>query len=217
MLIICDFDGTVTARDTNSALAQRFSPDAYAGLEGKLATRELTLREVLAGEFAGMSAELEEVVACALGIPFRDGFAELLATAHISGHEVVLLSSGFRQIIEPMLEREGLLGAVPLVCNDIAFDGRGGTITWRELPTCEVCGEPCKRADVRRLRAESEHDTVVFVGDGFSDRCGADIADRIFARDSLSDWLNTQQVTWEPWDDFHDVARALQLVQEPST
>ncbi|MCW2955186.1 MAG: mtnX [Thermoleophilia bacterium] len=221
MLIICDFDGTVTARDTNSFLAQRFAPEAYAGLEGKLAARELTLREVLATEFRNMGVPLPVLVATAVeGVPFRTGFGDFLDAAEASGHTVVLLSSGFRQVIEPMLARDGFADRVPLIANDIVIDGDDAQITWRDLPTCELCGEPCKRGDVTRLREGALHgathfDDVVFVGDGLSDRCGAESADRVFARDSLATWLDQQDEPWEPWEDFHDVMRALQLEMAP--
>ena len=57
--------------------------------------------------------------------------------------------------------------------------------------TCEVCGEPCKRADV------PEGENVVYVGDGYSDRCAAQAADRIFARDGLATYLDEQGVEYE--------------------
>lgn len=213
MLIICDFDGTVTARDTNSALARRFAPDAFSRVEGLLATREMTLREVLSTEFAGFDVGLDDVLEEALRIPFRSGFTSFLDAAERAGARVVLLSSGFREIIEPMLERDGLRGRVPLVANGITFGEDGGHIAWRELPTCDLCDEPCKRHDVARLRAEhaAAGEDVVFVGDGFSDRCGAETADRVFARDSLARYLDERDLPYEAWDDFHDVSRALGL------
>lgn len=218
MLIICDFDGTVSARDTNSHLAGHFAAAASAGIAGRLAARELTVRQVLQTEFEGVTAPLAEVLELALTIPLRAGFEEFLDGAHAGGHDVVLLSSGFRQIIEPMLEHAGVGDRVPLIANDIEFTGTdaGALITWRDLPTCSICGEACKRHEVGEMRHEIRHggdraDVVVFVGDGFSDRCGADVADRIFARDSLATWLDDQQVAWEPWNDFHDISRALEL------
>lgn len=212
MLIICDFDGTVTARDTNSALARRFAPDAFARVEGLLASREMTLREVLSTEFAGFDVGLDAVLDEALRIPFRPGFAEFLDAAEQAGAQVTLLSSGFREIIEPMLERDGLQGRLPLVANGIEFSEQGGRIRWRELPTCELCDEPCKRHDVARLReAYASTGEVVFVGDGFSDRCGAETADRVFARDSLARYLDERALPYEAWEDFNDVARALGL------
>lgn len=220
MLIICDFDGTISARDTNSFLARHFAPDAFRGLEGRLALRELSVRDVLQAEFGNVTAPLEDVLALALQVPLRDGFTEFLDAAQAGGHDVVLLSSGFRQVIEPMLRHHGVGDRVPLVANDIEFTGTeaGANITWRDLPTCTICGEACKRHEVGELRHEVRHggdrpDLVVFVGDGFSDRCGADVADRIFARDSLATWLDSQSIAWEPWDDFHDIARDLGLTE----
>lgn len=211
MLIICDFDGTVTARDTNSTLARRFAPDTFAGLEGKLGRRELTLREVLSAEFRDVRVGLDAMLEVAMEIPLRDGFEQFLDAADEHDATVVLLSSGFREFIEPMLHNAGLHGRVPLVANSIRLDETGGHVTWRDLPECDLCGEPCKRHDVAQLRAEhaTPETTVVFVGDGFSDRCGAESADRVFARDSLASYLDKHGHAYEAWDDFTDVMQML--------
>ena len=50
---------------------------------------------------------------------------------------------------------------------------------------------------------------LVYVGDGYSDRCAAQAADRIFARDGLARYLAARGVTFEPFDDLRDVARSL--------
>ena len=41
------------------------------------------------------------------------------------------------------------------------------------------------------------------MGDGFSDRCVSRAASRVFARDGLADYLEVQNVAFEPFDDFH--------------
>jgi 2-hydroxy-3-keto-5-methylthiopentenyl-1-phosphate phosphatase len=215
MLIICDFDGTITARDTNSHLAQRFAPDRYALLEDKLARRELSVREVLSAEFDRIGATINDLVDVALEVPVRRGFDRLIDFVLRSESALVVLSSGFRQLIEPILAREGVLGAMPLLANDLqVVDGRG-TVAWRDLPQCAMCGEQCKRHDVGLLRGGAEHDgrqfeRVVFIGDGFSDRCGAEAADVIFARDALASWLDRRDVGWLAWDDFDDIVDSLE-------
>ena len=213
MLIISDFDGTVTSIDTNSTLARRFAPEAQERVEGKLATRELTLRDVLGAEYEAITAGIDAVVEAALEIPFRPGIEEFLDAAEGAGARFVLLSSGFRQVIEPMLEDKGLVGRVPLIANDIELDETGGRVTWRDLPGCDLCGEQCKRHDVATLRAKyaQHNDTVVFIGDGFSDRCGAETADIVFARDNLATYLDERDLPYRPWDDFFDIAHSLDL------
>ena len=49
----------------------------------------------------------------------------------------------------------------------------------------------------------------VYVGDGYSDRCAALAAERIFARDGLARHLDAQGVPHERFHDLHDVAAAL--------
>jgi 2-hydroxy-3-keto-5-methylthiopentenyl-1-phosphate phosphatase len=213
MLILCDFDGTVTAVDTNTYLAKRFAPSRADEVAGKLATREMTLREVLEAEVSGMAAAQEEIVAAAVeGIPFRGGFEPFVEAARAHGDRIVLLSAGFRQLIRPMLANAGMAGYdLELVANDAAWSSEGGTITWRDQPMCDRCGEQCKRSDVAALRAryEDDADTVVYIGDGFSDRCGAETADRIFARRSLAGYLDEQRVAYEWFDEFFGIATAL--------
>ena len=171
----------------------------------------MTVREVLSAEYRAMRASIDEVVHEALKVPVRDGFVELLDTARARDVPVRLVSSGFRQLIEPILDREGVLGTVPLAASDIMFGTDGApSFRWRELPTCTHCGEACKRHDIETMQARAGvHGPVTFVGDGYSDRCGAEAADRIFARDSLAEHLRSHDAPFESWEDFHDVRRAL--------
>ena len=74
---------------------------------------------------------------------------------------------------------------------------------FRNETPCPVCGEPCKRSDVGAL------DAFVYVGDGYSDRCVALAASRVFARDGLAEHLTANGVPFEPFEDFHGVMRGL--------
>jgi 2-hydroxy-3-keto-5-methylthiopentenyl-1-phosphate phosphatase len=77
-------------------------------------------------------------------------------------------------------------------------------VLFREAYSCDVCGEQCKRSDVT-----GSDERFVYVGDGFSDRCVALAASRVFARDGLAEYLAARDVAFEPYEDFYDVARAL--------
>ena len=50
---------------------------------------------------------------------------------------------------------------------------------------------------------------VVYVGDGYSDRCVALAADHVFARDGLVDYLEEKGVAYEPFEDFVQLGSAL--------
>jgi 2-hydroxy-3-keto-5-methylthiopentenyl-1-phosphate phosphatase len=48
-----------------------------------------------------------------------------------------------------------------------------------------------------------------YVGDGYSDRCVALAAERVFARDGLAAYLDEQGVAYERFDDLTAVTQAL--------
>ena len=50
---------------------------------------------------------------------------------------------------------------------------------------------------------------VVYVGDGYSDRCAALAADRVFATDGLARYLERRGVRHEPLTDFYALASEL--------
>ena len=197
MELVLDWDGTVTEADTLHVAIEEFGDvDVFIEMESEIG-RRMTLHEVIAVEMATIRAPLEDVVAFLLAtVSLRAGFAEL-----VERHHPLVVSMGFHELIEPLLERDGI--DVKLVANRLDPQPDGWRALFRPQATCDVCGEPCKRSDVAGL------DGFVYVGDGFSDRCVAQAAHRVFARDGLATFLAGRDVAFERFDDFHDVAGAL--------
>ena len=203
--LVFDFDGTVTEIDLLDTIAREFGdPEVYAEVDHGLDDGRLTLREVITREFAPVRRPLAEIVGWELeNVAVRPGFRELVDEAHGRGWRTVIVSSGFHELIEPILEREGV--EVELHANNIDPRPEGWVVQWNYDEDCESCGESCKRSIVRRL-GEGE---IVYVGDGYSDRCAAEDSDRVFATRGLADYLDERGVPYERFDDFHDVARGL--------
>ncbi len=199
MRLVLDWDGTVTERDTLDLVLQEFGDaEIYQRVENELDAGTMTLNEVIAAEFATVTVPLEQAVAFVVEhARVRPGFAEL---AH--AERPLVVSSGFHELIEPVLEREGVLGAVELRANRVEARPDGWRVEFRVSETCEVCGEPCKRSDL------PEGD-VVYAGDGHSDYCASLAADRVFATGNLARWLESRGVAFTPLMDFHGFATAL--------
>ncbi len=197
MKVVLDWDGTVTETDGLHLVLLEFGDEKiYDAAENELG-RDLTLHEVIAMEFESVRAPLEEVVAWMVeNVRIRNGFAELARR-----HRPLIVSSGFHELIEPVLDREGL--ELDVVANRIDSRPDGWRAQFRNADPCSVCGQPCKRADIAGLGE------FAYAGDGFSDRCIALAATRVFARDGLADYLEARGVPFERFEDFHDVTRAL--------
>jgi 2-hydroxy-3-keto-5-methylthiopentenyl-1-phosphate phosphatase len=171
-------------------------PDVYEEAERGL-EKGMTLREVMDFEFSGLRAPLNEVVAWMLEhVRVRPGFREFAER-----YDPLILSSSFVETIEPLLAREGV--RLEVVANSVEPRPDGWRIHWRDETVCDHCDEACKRA---ALPAERP---LVFVGDGYSDRCAALAADRVFARDGLARYLDERRVAFEPFVGFPELAAAL--------
>jgi 2-hydroxy-3-keto-5-methylthiopentenyl-1-phosphate phosphatase len=195
--LVLDWDGTITEGDTLHAAIEEFGDvNVFRAMEDEIG-RRLTLQEVIAVEMATITAPLEDVVAFLVDtVALRAGFAEIVAR-----RDPLVVSMGFHELIAPLLERDGI--EVRVVANRLDPQPEGCKAVFRPQAVCDVCGEPCKRSDVSGL------DGFVYAGDGFSDRCVAQAASRVFARDGLAVFLSGNGVAFEVFDDFYDVARAL--------
>jgi len=199
MRLVLDWDGTVTERDTLDLVLQEFGdPEIYERVENELDAGRMTLNDVIAAEFATVTVPLEDAVAFVVEhTRVRPGFAELARTRH-----PLVVSSGFHELIEPVLEREGVLGRVELRANRVEARPDGWRVRFRVADLCDECGEPCKRGDL----PEGE---VVFAGDGHSDYCASLAADRVFAIGGLARFLDRRGVRHEPLTDFYALASEL--------
>ena len=170
---------------------------AYLQAEDDLG-RKLTLHEVISFEFATVRAPLPEVVAWLVeNVRVRAGFREF-----VERFRPVIVSSGFHELIEPVLAREGV--EAELLANRLDPRPDGWRVVWRDEAACAVCGEACKRGTLPTGEGE-----LVYVGDGYSDRCAALAADRVFATDGLAEYLAEQGVPYGPFTDLRDIASAL--------
>jgi 2-hydroxy-3-keto-5-methylthiopentenyl-1-phosphate phosphatase len=195
--LVLDWDGTVTEVDTLHLVLERFGDvEVYRRVEDDLG-RELTLHEVIAVEFETVHAPLDEVVAFVVETArVRPGFREL-----VEEFEPTVISSGFQELIRPVLAREGV--EIEVLANTVEARPEGWRVRFRDEAACATCGEACKRASL------PGNGKVVYVGDGYSDRCAALAADRVFATDGLAGYLEQRGVPFDPFGDLHDVAAGL--------
>jgi 2-hydroxy-3-keto-5-methylthiopentenyl-1-phosphate phosphatase len=195
--LVLDWDGTITVRDTQWMLLERFGdPTIFDRTEEALGTT-MSFRDVMEVQMATIAAPLDEAVAFLVAeAKVRTGFASLTAR-----FDPIVVSSGFHETIAPILAREGV--AAEVRANRVDARADGWRVLWTDPAPCPVCGDLCKRRTLPPDRP------LVYVGDGYSDRCAALAADRVFACRDLADYLLSQDVPFEPFETFDDVAAAM--------
>jgi 2-hydroxy-3-keto-5-methylthiopentenyl-1-phosphate phosphatase len=189
--LVLDWDGTCTVHDSLVAAVHDLGdPSVYDTEYGSYG-------EALAAEIATLRVTADEAAAWAVEhVELRAGFHEL-----VERHAPVIVSSGLPQLILPVLGREGV--ELEVRSNFAEPSPDGWRVRFRDEGPCPVCGDKCKR------RSLPDDHPLVFVGDGYSDRCASLACERVFARDSLARYLDEQGVSFEPFDSLRDVATAL--------
>jgi 2-hydroxy-3-keto-5-methylthiopentenyl-1-phosphate phosphatase len=196
--LVLDWDGTCTVVDTLWLVLERFGDyDVFRRAGERLMRGDISYRELMELEFSTVrGAALDDVTGWLAGeARIRPGFHELVRTC-----DPLVLSSGFEELIRPLLAREGV--DVGLVANRIDPRPDGWRVLWNRDRPCEVCSDWCKRGGL-------PDGPFVYVGDGYSDRCPALAAERVFARAGLAAYLDAEGRAYEPFEDLHDVLRAL--------
>ena len=129
LLIACDFDGTITQHDTLHLIVARYGDgDLWEAIEPRLRAGELTLEQAMQEEFAGVRAtpeQVRELVLAEAGL--RAGFPDFVAWARERGHRLVVLSSGFRSVIDAVLARWGL-GHLEVASHEAEFTPDGSRL-----------------------------------------------------------------------------------------
>jgi 2-hydroxy-3-keto-5-methylthiopentenyl-1-phosphate phosphatase len=130
------------------------------------------------------------------------GFAGFVRLAQELQVPVEVVSDGFGFFIAPALRDMGV-PEIPIVTARTHFDGQRA---WMEFPNghpdCLVCGT-CKRRRVLGHQAAGR--TVVFIGDGESDRYAAAYSDLIFAKRDLVGLCLEEGWPFAPWRDFAEL------------
>jgi 2,3-diketo-5-methylthio-1-phosphopentane phosphatase len=206
LLVIADFDGTVSPMDVGYDVLQRFTSRGWDEIDRAYCSGEIGSKEAysrIAALIAGTREEMSEFVRSRARVDPH--FVPFHAFCRAEGIDLKILSDGLDFYIDLVLRKDGLVD-IPFFSNVARFrDGRGFTIEFPEAnPACDRCGT-CKSLILERLRPS--FDRVIYIGDGYSDVCPAEKADIVFAKGILYSTFMKKGLSCIRYGDFGDVLR----------
>jgi len=209
VLILCDFDGTVSTKDTVNRLVRdhltdpewRFQVKRY--LRGEVGSREVY--QAVAPMMRMTPADLENFVQEHAALD--PGFPSFLSWARGQGIDVKIVSDGFDATIRTLLNFHEIHG-LEIFANTLTLADDGSVAIGHPYynPDCGTCGT-CKRDVLRRFR--TSYDRIVLIGDGESDRHAASEADEVVALDALFVYCAKEGIPAIRTDGFSEVPSLL--------
>ncbi len=201
-----DFDGTITTVDVVDLLLERFAAPEWKAVEEEWASGMIGSRECLLRQVALIKASPDELKTLLNDVELDPHFLDFLRFARRSGVPVAVVSDGFDWVIRQVLGRclsDTELESLPVYSNRLVWEGGKPVVSFGEEKPCEHACANCKPAIMKRLRGPNE--TVVFVGDGLSDRFAAKEAAFAFSKGKLSLYCRENNIRHRPYADFKDI------------
>lgn len=208
--LFCDFDGTVCQQDTLQWLLERHAPPHWLRLEQAWREGRLATQECLQQQLALITltpADLQELLPHTRLTP---GFTEFDAWRKSQGLPLTLLSDGMEPVIRAVLAHHGI-SQVTLCANQWQLEARPQQVRFPFAHAAHPACAMCKGHYLQQARQPGC--TLVYIGDGLSDRCAATQADELFAKQSLARHCQQQGIAYHPWLDFHDILPQLRRWQ----
>ncbi len=206
ILVLSDFDGTISHVDMGCSVLDRFAP-GWKAVDQAYCKGEVGSRIAYGWIAPLFKASREEVLDFVRRKERTDpAFPDFYRFVRERGMDLVILSDGLDLYIEAILGRHGL--EIPFFANRILFS-EGGRVEFAFPCMSEACGRcgTCKRFLLGRFRPL--YDRIVYVGDGHSDVCPVQDADLVFAKGILHDQCLKRGIPCRGYRDFGDVRRGL--------
>ncbi len=206
IVVLCDFDGTISKHDVTDGLLERFASPDWEELEAAWTEGLITSRQCMAEQYALIKASEAELDAWLENVAIDETFLDFLAYCRANGIPLTIVSDGFDYYIERVLARHGITG-VDVFSNHLEFqDDRIVTEFPHGSDECDTCGN-CKTGIFHKVK--TPENTVVYIGDGWSDRCIAHESDVIFAKHKLITYCSERGLDFTPYVTFADVVEEM--------
>lgn len=207
MKIFCDFDGTVTLKDSGDLFFQTFSnfePHHSLLLEGKTTVREYYHSVVQLLPHPISQVKLDSFVDSLEIDPY---FIRFTNYCHTNNIPLTIISDGFQIYIEKILQKHKI--QLPVISNQVKSTGSQYEPVFPfAVEGCDCFCASCKRNAM--LSHQQVDDIVVYIGDGRSDFCPVNFADIVFAKGSLDIYCAQNHLSYYPFKSFFDIQTLLE-------
>ena len=211
LVVLCDFDGTITTVDTAEWVLARFAQGDWRVFDRQFEKGEITLEECLNSQFSLVKAskkqilhELKDIVV------FRSNFKKLAKYCKESHIPLMIVSAGLDFIINYFLELNSCSDLVEVCAAKTSFTGSGIKFVFPTL--FDRTSDNIKDDAIRRCKSHNRR--AIYVGDGLADYGAAKVADYSFAIEGsrLAKLCRGRGVQCRTIIDFQEIIEAIRKI-----
>ncbi|MEI7575097.1 MAG: MtnX-like HAD-IB family phosphatase [Methylotenera sp.] len=207
MLIVVDFDGTISVNDTIDAMLEKFAIPEWMAIEKTWLDGQIDAVTCMTKQISLVKADHVSLENFFRGIQLDASFLPFYKYV-TQFSKVVIASDGLDHAIKIALRNAGW-PEIPVYSNHLNFVPEGISISFplRKLD-CRGGNGMCKCSVANDLASEVGG-PIILIGDGKSDACIAKMADVVFAKGSLIKHCENNQIKHHRFQTFADVLNVI--------
>lgn len=206
IVVACDFDGTISVKDVNGSIYDDFGNEKTQEIENKYRESIIGLRESLYLQYKLIGIDertFNKYVYEKMDIdPY---FFEFYDYAKDNGIKVVIISGGFINYVKILFDKNNRKLDMPIYSNKLGIENGIMLPQYGEVPDCIKHYGPCGICKYKYIMDFKKENIVLYVGDGHTDRCAAESADMVFAKESLEKFCIESGINYIKYDTFKEV------------
>lgn len=202
--IYCDFDGTISKDDSVNKFLSLYADEKWLEVESLWQEQKMSSKECLEKQVALLPKMDQKTFNDYVNaIEIDDYFVEFYEYLKNKNIELVILSDGFDLFIKRTLEKYGLSG-IKYYANKLFYKDNKFSISFNNYnPNCKILSGSCKCSKVKDKN-------FYYIGDGLSDMCIAQKAQKLFAKNNLKKYCEDNAIKHIPFSSFEDILDDLQ-------
>ncbi|BAZ43588.1 HAD-superfamily hydrolase [Chondrocystis sp. NIES-4102] len=203
-VVFCDFDGTITTKDTFVSVLEKFTPLVAHQLLPRIYRREISLKQgVILALGSIPTTDYPNIIEYIAQQPIRPGLKEFLNFLNYLEIPFVVISGGLTGMVKAVLEHQQLMTNITAIyAGDVDLSGKYLQV---------YSGVESETELVAKAQAMAKYPAQekIAIGDSVTDINMALAADLVFARDLLIGYLDEENKPYVPWEDFFQVQNYL--------
>jgi len=209
--IFSDFDGTISKVDVGNLIFKTFAGEAIIPIINSWKNNEISSKELLIRECKlAKINDFNDLFNLIDKQEIDDYFLEFINICENNFIDLFVVSDGLDFYIKRIFEKYNLFN-LKFFSNKFNYKVENeNLVIFPEFPytdsECTKCGN-CKR---NHLLYNSDDDSfIIYIGDGYSDRCPVEYADIIFAKRALASYCTANKIPFIEFDNFKDINEKL--------
>jgi len=208
LVIFSDFDGTISIQDVNDEIFKEFGDKQSQVIENKLQKNLISDRKAMEKQYELLDMsknDFESFIYKNIDIdPYFKEFYEMIKEKNI---KISIISGGFVEYIVIALNKANITFEHSIYANTIEFNKDSTKPNFlHDINECEEIFGPCGNCKNKILK-EVNDKKIIYIGDGLTDRCVADMADHLLVKSNsiLEKYCVKNNIAHNKFTSFKDV------------